>query len=123
MEHVIAWLEWLVRTGAHLGIIVSELAGIMVLIITAGKAVAAYFRRDTRIRLHLAQGIALALEFKLGSEVLRTVVARDWTELGILGAVIALRGVLTLLLHWEIRIEEAHERLSLPGMEKLPKNE
>ena len=53
-----------------------------------------------------AQGIALSLEFKLGSEVLRTVVVRDWSELGILGAVIALRGALTFLIHWEIKNEE-----------------
>ena len=53
-----------------------------------------------------AQGIALALEFKLGGEVLRTVVVREWAELGILGAIIALRGLLTFLIHWEIKNEE-----------------
>ena len=54
----------------------------------------------------MAQGIALALEFKMGGEVLRTVVVREWAELGILGAIIVLRGALTLLIHWEIRNEE-----------------
>lgn len=42
----------------------------------------------------------------MGSEVLRTVVVREWEELGILGAVIVLRGLLTFLIHWEIRHEE-----------------
>ena len=42
----------------------------------------------------------------MGSEVLRTVVVRDWEELGILGAVILLRGLLTFLIHWEIKNEE-----------------
>ena len=50
--------------------------------------------------------IALSLEFKMGSEVLRTVVVREWEELGILGAIILLRGVLTFLIHWEIKNEE-----------------
>ncbi|MBQ8200835.1 MAG: DUF1622 domain-containing protein [Clostridia bacterium] len=111
MTQIIAFLESAVHFIAQLGIVIAELAGIAVLIITACKSFIAYFRKDEHIRLHLAQGIALALEFKLGGEVLRTVVVREWTELLILGAVIALRGVLTLLLHWEIRVEEDRERL------------
>ncbi len=31
---------------------------------------------------------------------------REWAELGILGAIIVLRGVLTFLIHWEIKNEE-----------------
>lgn len=41
------------------------------------------------------------------SALLRTVVVREWEELGILGAVILLRGLLTFLIHWEIKHEEA----------------
>ena len=52
------------------------------------------------------QGIALALEFKMGGEVLRTVVVREWSELGILGAIIVLRAMLTFLIHWEIKNEK-----------------
>ena len=55
----------------------------------------------------IIEGIAISLEFKMGSEVLRTVVVRQWEELGILGAVILLRGLLTFLIHWEIKHEEA----------------
>ena len=65
-----------------------------------------WIRHDIKLRLDLAQGIAVSLEFKMGSEVLRTVVVREWEELGILGAVILLRGLLTLLIHWEIKHEE-----------------
>jgi len=42
----------------------------------------------------------------MGSEVLRTVIVREWGELGILGVVILLRGILTFLIHWEIKHEE-----------------
>ena len=38
--------------------------------------------------------------------LLRTVVVREWSELGILGAIILLRGVLTFLIHWEIKNEK-----------------
>ena len=50
--------------------------------------------------------IPLALEFKMGGEVLRTVVVREWSELGILGAIIVLRAMLTFLIHWEIKNEK-----------------
>lgn len=109
MDAIITFLESLVHYFAELGIVLAELAGIAVLIITAVKGIISYFKHDEHLRLELAQGIALALEFKLGGEVLRTVIVREWTELLILGAVIALRGVLTLLLHWEIKVEEEHE--------------
>ena len=83
-----------------------ELFGICVLVYTAVKCFIRWIRRDEGVRLMLAQGIALALEFKLGGEVLRTVVVREWAELGILGAIIVLRGLLTFLIHWEIKNEE-----------------
>lgn len=115
MEGIVNGLEGIVRCAAELGVAAVELAGILVLLISAAQGLTGYFRRDPSIRLKLAQGIALALEFKLGGEVLRTVVARAWSELAILGAVIALRGALTLLLHWEIRFEETRrERRPFP---------
>ena len=84
-----------------------ELFGIAVLVFTAIKSFLQWIRRDaTHLRLDLAQGIALSLEFKMGSEVLRTVVVREWEELLILGAVILLRGLLTFLIHWEIKNEK-----------------
>jgi Predicted membrane protein len=102
------FLEETVSVVAKIGISLVELAGIMVLLITAAQGVWHYFKHSPHIRLELAQGIALALEFKLGGEVLRTVITRDWNELLILGAIILLRAALTVLLHWEIRNEEAH---------------
>lgn len=113
MEQIIKLLNGIVHNAAEIGIVIAEVIGIAVLIITAAKCFIKYFKKDEHIRLELAQGIALALEFKLGGEVLHTVIAREWEDLLILGAVIALRGVLTLLLHWEIKIEEDRERLQM----------
>ena len=110
MDQIIHFLEDIVHFAAKIGIAATELAGIAILLITVGKSIIGYFRRDEHIRLDLAEGIALALEFKLGGEVLRTVIVREWTELLILGAIIALRGALTLLIHWEISVEEKREK-------------
>ena len=113
MPEIIHLLESIVHYAAELVIIVAELAGIAVLVITAVASFIKYFRKDERLRLYLAHGIALALEFMLGGEVLRTVIVREWKELLVLAAVIVMRVVLTLLLHWEIKIEEEHEHLEM----------
>ena len=96
-----------------------ELFGICVLVSTALRCFLRWLRREPEVRLTLAQGIALALEFKLGGEVLRTVVVREWSELGILGAIIVLRGLLTFLIHWEIKNEE--KALAQTGAREAPK--
>lgn len=60
-------------------------------------------RRITGVRLSLARALALGLEFKLGGEILRTVVVRTFDEVIILGAIVVLRGFLNLIIHWEIK--------------------
>ena len=66
-------------------------------------------KRNPSIRLNLAQGMALGLEFKLGSEILRTVVVRQLSEVAVVAAIIALRAALTFLIHWEIKVERESE--------------
>ena len=106
MEAFAVGAERVFLTLAQVGVTFLEACGVLVLILSSVKALISYFRRDQHIRLNLAQGIALGLEFKMGGEVLRTTVVREWSEMGILGAIILLRGALTLLIHWEIRNEE-----------------
>ena len=89
----------------ELCVIILEFIGLAVLMWSAFKSVWGLFRKDSHVRLSLAEGIALALEFKLGSEVLRTVVVRETSELVILGSIILMRAALTFLIHWEIRNE------------------
>ncbi len=85
---------------------VLEMAGICVLMTSSVKCFIRWLKRENHIQLDLAHGTALALTFKMGGEVLRTVVVREWRELGILGAIIVLRAALTIMLHWEIKSEE-----------------
>lgn len=106
MAHFLEHIELFLTYVVELGTILLELFGVIVLIHTAVKCFIQWIRHDSNLRLDLARGIALSLEFKMGSEVLRTVVVREWSELGILGAVILLRGLLTFLIHWEIKHEE-----------------
>ncbi|MBO6242207.1 MAG: DUF1622 domain-containing protein [Butyrivibrio sp.] len=106
MESVYLFSESVLRYIVEFSTLILEMFGICILVFTAVKSFIFWIKKDDSIRLELAQGIALALEFKLGGEVLRTVVVREWAELGILGAIIALRAALTFLIHWEIKNEE-----------------
>ncbi len=107
MNEFVARLTEYFEIFAQISITLLEFFGVVVLVIGALKAIVNYFRKNNHLRLNLAQAIALSLEFKLGGEILRTSVVRDWSELGILGAIILLRAAMTLLIHWEIKNEEA----------------
>ena len=84
-----------------------EMAGVLIVVATAVRCLYGYVRGKQHLRIDLAEGISLALLFKMGGEVLRTVIVRTWDELFILGAIVLIRGALTFLLHWEIRTEKA----------------
>lgn len=58
-------------------------------------------------RLHLARWLAVALEFTLAADILRTAVAPTWEEIGKLAAIAALRTLLNYFLQQEI---ENHDR-------------
>ena len=105
---MIAEIEEIFEITVQCGVLLMECVGVTILLVTTFKSIWGCLRRDPHVRLTLAKGIALALEFKLGGEVLRTVIVREWSELAILGAIIVLRGALTFLIHWEIKTEEAH---------------
>ena len=64
---------------------------------------------DTRVKIDLAETLALSLEFKMAGEILKTVVSHTIEELSILGAVIVLRALLTFLIHWELKMERQTE--------------
>jgi uncharacterized membrane protein len=107
MDAIVSAFERIFLVFAQFGVTFMEMAGVVVLLISGINALVHYFRKDSSVRLKLARGIALSLEFKLGGEVLRTAIVREWGELGILGAVILLRVAMTILIHREIKDEEA----------------
>ena len=100
-------LEEIFKQVLQYSIMAMEAAGMLIVLVTAVKCLIQYVRGREHVRIELAEGISMALLFKMGGEVLRTVIVRTWDELAILGAIIVLRGALTFLLHWEIRTEKA----------------
>lgn len=90
-----------------------EIIGIIVITAGAFKAFIHYgisFITDRHypIKIELGNALALGLEFKMGAEILKTVLIRDMNEIYILGAIILLRAVLSLLIHYEIKAEREH---------------
>ncbi len=88
------------------GILLFEFFGVGILLISCFRGIFFYIRRKPYTRLKLAKGLEMGLEFKLGSEILRTVAVRDLSEIFIVASIIALRALLTFLIHWEIKNEE-----------------
>lgn len=103
MTEFVHAFETYFSSGISLIIHVLELMGVIIILIGAIRDFIWYFTgRSSNIRLDLAQSMALGLEFKLGGEILRTVIARDWNEILTVGAIIVLRAALNFLIHWEI---------------------
>ena len=91
-------------------ILLMELIGVAIIIGSVIQCFVCLIKhKHKNLRLLLAHGIAFALEFKLGGEVLRTILARNFKEIGMIACVIALRAALTLLLHWEVKEEHEEE--------------
>ncbi len=92
---------------AEIAILMFEYIGVAIIAVAGVRGVINYLRRAPHTRLILAEGLAMGLEFKLGSEILRTVIVRTAKEIAIVGGIIVLRATLTILLHWEIKNEKS----------------
>ena len=87
---------------------VCELMGIFVVAVSALRAFWHYCRgvfthAPQDVKFELANGLATSLEFKMAAEILKTVLVRDLNELIVLGAVVLLRALLSLLIHFEMK--------------------
>lgn len=87
-----------------------EIMGILVILFGAGKAFYLYIRNRLNpdaadLKLDLARALALSLEFKLGGEILRTVITKTLNEMLILAFIITLRAILTFVIHYEIKFD------------------
>ncbi len=61
------------------------------------------------VRLDLGRHILLGLEFFIGKDIIETIFIPSWNEIGILGALILIRTILTYFLTKEINQIERHK--------------
>jgi uncharacterized membrane protein len=105
MEQILETAKQYFEYGIQWAIMLCEVIGVIMIILTAIRGVIAWVRKNSKARLIAAEGIAIALTFKMGGEVLRTVIVREWQELLILGAIVLLRTIMAFIIHFEIRSE------------------
>ena len=84
-------------------IFIFEIVGVMILLWAGIKGVMNFLKKDPHTGLKLAEGMAMALQFKLGGEILRTVVISKFNDIFMVGGIILLRVALTVVIHWEIK--------------------
>lgn len=73
-----------------------------------------------QVRLKLGRWLAVALEFELGADILRTAVAPTWSEIGQLAAIATIRTILNYFLQKEIDKAEIRERQSADDQVRKP---
>ena len=62
-----------------------------------------FMHKELDIQFNLAVGLATGLEFKMAAEILKTVIVQSLDELFVLGAVILIRALMSVLIHFEIK--------------------
>lgn len=96
-----------------------EMAAALVIGIASLRALGSYFLNlahgtatevpKEEIRLALGRSLALALEFELGADILKTAVAPTWNDIGLLAAIAVLRTALNYFLERELRNSERRD--------------
>lgn len=87
-----------------------ELAGLIVIVVSVGRALVGFFKKDPKVKIELGNGLMLGIEIKIGAEIFHTLIADSLNDLLILAIIVAIRIVLTFVLHWEVTTAEKEER-------------
>ena len=104
-----------------------EIIGIIVVTSSGFRVFWQYFqntfmRKSFDLQTNLAAGLAVGLEFKMAAEILKTVLIQTFDEIYMLGAVVLLRAILSLLIHFELGLNKKEKRRVNSDSEKDPEN-
>ena len=106
--------EYALHKLAEVSALTLEFIGVLIIIVGSVKSLVhlghgLIRHRAINIVVELGKTLALALEFKMGAEIIKTVIVHDLTELAVLGIVILIRALLAFLIHWEMKMEKKTE--------------
>ena len=107
--------EHILHNIAEVAALSLEFIGVAIIVIGSIKSLVQLINnlirhRRINIVIELGKTLALALEFKMGAEIIKTVIVHDLTELAVLGIVILIRALLAFLIHWEMKMEKNEEK-------------
>ncbi len=120
LDNLIANYKDVLYALAEIAASTLELVGILTIIIGSTRALlhlASNLLKKGRfhVAMDLGKALSLALEFKMGAEIIKTVVIHTLEELAILGVVILLRALMAVIIHWEIRTKEKEKSMDNHG--------
>lgn len=117
LENIIVQYKEILYILAEFAASSLELVGILIIVIGSFRALIRLLqclitKHPFHVVVDLGKALSLALEFKMGAEIIKTVVIHNLEELAILGVVIVIRALLAFIIHWEIRTEEKEKALN-----------
>lgn len=116
LENILLQYKEILNVVAEIAANTLELVGILIIVIGSGRALVRLFqcllrKQPFHVVIDLGKALALALEFKMGAEIIKTVIIHSLRELAILGVVIVIRALLAFIIHWEMRLEEKESQI------------
>lgn len=117
VENLIAQYKEILYILAEFASSTLELVGVLIIVFGSCRALIKLFRciiakRPFHVVVDLGKALSLALEFKMGAEIIKTVIIHNIEELAILGIVIIIRALLAFIVHWEIKTEQKEEAMN-----------
>ena len=114
MMEFVAQFKSILNPVAEVSAGLLELIGISIIIVGSIRALIKLVqclvkKQPFHVVIDLGKALSLALEFKMGAEIIKTVIIHNLEELAILGVVIVIRALLAFIIHWEMRLEQKHE--------------
>jgi uncharacterized membrane protein len=110
-------MEMLVREAANYVALIAEFVAVLVILLGVVKTTIFYFKSSlpwrfvpgafVTMRMQLGGALSLSLEFLIGADILKTAISPNWTEIGMLGSVVAIRTVLNYFLMQELNHDVA----------------
>ena len=110
MEH----LEQIVTVGAKFGIGFFELTALGVMVVGGVLSLLQCLKRKGHVVLFLTRFMNFSLMFMLCGEILRMLFVRTFQEIGVVLCIVLLHGIISFLIHWEVKQEMGHGREKEP---------
>ena len=127
LDKILSGYETFLHAIAEITVHTLELIGISIIIVGSIRVLIQVIKQwknntysQQKVVIALGKSLALALEFKMGAEIVNTVIVRDLRELAVLATIILLRAILALLIHWEIKNEKSEEDISKENAKEEP---
>ena len=103
-------VENILEQVLHYAIILVDIVGALIILFFTVRALISLLRKKhCECSDHLTRGISTGLSFLLVSEVLNTIIARSWEQIGMVCTILLMRAGMTLLVHWESKMEHSSE--------------